>query len=82
VVLLILRLGSVLDAGFDQVYIFYNPLVMSVSDIIDTWVYRMGLEQLNFSLGAAVGLFKSVIGIFLIGGSNFIAKRLGGQGLW
>ncbi|GHT60345.1 putative multiple-sugar transport system permease YteP [Spirochaetia bacterium] len=82
VVLLILRLGSVLDAGFDQVYIFYNPLVYSVSDIIDTWVYRTGLEQLNFSLGAAVGLFKSVIGILLIGASNLIAKRLGGQGLW
>ncbi|MCL2833107.1 MAG: ABC transporter permease subunit [Treponema sp.] len=82
VVLLILRLGSVLDAGFDQVYVFYNPLVYSVSDIIDTWVFRTGLEQLNFSLGAAVGLFKSLIGIIMIGGSNIIAKRLGGQGLW
>lgn len=82
VVLLILRLGSVLDAGFDQVYVFYNPLVYSVSDIIDTWVFRTGLEQLNFSLGSAVGLFKSLIGIIMIGSSNVIAKKLGGQGLW
>lgn len=82
VIMLILHLGSVLDAGFDQVYVFYSVPVYSVSDIIDTWVYRTGLEQLNFSLASAVGLFKSLIGIILIATSNSIAKRLGGSGIW
>ncbi|UKS31201.1 ABC transporter permease subunit [Paenibacillus sp. HWE-109] len=81
VLLLILRLGHILDAGFEQIYIFYNVRVYSVGDIIDTWVYRTGLEQLNFSLASAVGLFKSVIGMVLVLGTNKIAKRWGG-GIW
>lgn len=59
ILLLILRIGHFLDAGFEQIYILYNPQVYPVADIIDTWVFRTGLEQQNFSLGAAVGLFKS-----------------------
>jgi putative aldouronate transport system permease protein len=81
VLLLILRLGQVLDAGFEQVYILYNPQVYAVADIIDTWVFRTGLEQLNFSLATAVGLFKSVIGLMLVLSANRIAQRWGG-GLW
>lgn len=82
IVMLILRLGSVLNAGFDQVYIFYNVHVMDTVDIIDTWVYRTGLENLNFSLAAAVGLFKSVIGTVMIVLSNLLARRWGGSSLW
>lgn len=79
--LLVLRLGGILDAGFEQVFIFYNVRVYEVADIIDTWVYRTGLEQINFSLGTAVGLFKSVIGFVLVIGSNQLAKRWGGS-IW
>ena len=57
--LAILSLGNVLNAGFDQIYNLYNPLVYSTGDIIDTWVYRAGLENLQYSLATAVGLFKS-----------------------
>ena len=64
--LAILSLGSVLNAGFDQIYNLYNPLVYSTGDIIDTWVYRAGLENLQYSLATAVGLFKSVISVILI----------------
>ena len=64
--LAILSLGNVLNAGFDQIYNLYNPLVYSTGDIIDTWVYRAGLENLQYSLATAVGLFKSVISIILI----------------
>lgn len=81
VLLLILRLGHILDAGFEQVYILYNPQVYAVGDIIDTWVFRTGLEQLNFSLATAVGLFKSLIGLVLVLAANRIAQRSGG-GLW
>lgn len=79
--LLILKLGSVLDAGFDQIYNLYNPQVYRVADIIDTWVYRTGLEQLNYSTATAVGLFKSVIGTILVATVNSIARRWD-ESLW
>ncbi|MFK7691867.1 ABC transporter permease [Paenibacillus sp. HJGM_3] len=81
VMLLILKLGHIMDAGFDQIYILYNIQVYQVADIIDTWVFRTGLQQLNFSLGAAVGLFKSLIGLVLVLGSNHLSKKWG-EGVW
>lgn len=66
VLLGVLSLGNVLNAGFDQVYNLYNPLVYSTGDILDTWVYRLGLQNLQFSLATAAGLFKSVISFGLI----------------
>ncbi|GGH80517.1 putative multiple-sugar transport system permease YteP [Pullulanibacillus pueri] len=81
ILLFILRIGHILDAGFEEVYILYNIQVYPVADIIDTWVYRTGLQQLNFSLATAVGLFKSVIGLILVLGVNRLAKRWGG-GIW
>lgn len=66
VVVSTLALGRVLNAGFDQIYNLYNPLVYQTGDIIDTFVYRIGLEGGQFSFGTAVGLFKSVIGFALI----------------
>lgn len=81
ILLFILRLGHIMDAGFDQIFVMYNINVYQVADILDTWVYRSGLEQLNFSLSSAVGLFKSVIGLALVLVSNNLAKRWGG-GIW
>jgi putative aldouronate transport system permease protein len=81
VMLLILRLGSILNAGFEQIFIMYNIQVYSVADIIDTWVYRTGLLQLNFSLASAVGLFKSVIACILVISTNMISRRFG-KGIW
>ena len=81
VVLLILNTGHILDAGFDQIFVMYSVPVYSVADIIDTWVYRTGLEQLNFSLSTAVSLFKTAISFALILGVNTLAKRWD-EGLW
>jgi putative aldouronate transport system permease protein len=81
ILLLILRIGHILDAGFDQIYIMYNVHVYPVSDIIDTWVFRTGLERLNFSLASAVGLFKSLIGLVLVLGANRLAKKWG-ESIW
>ena len=81
VLMLILKLGHLLDAGFEQIYIMYNIHVYPVADILDTWVFRTGLEQLNFSLATAVGLFKSVIGFILVLVSNQLARK-GGQEIW
>ncbi|MBB6635974.1 ABC transporter permease [Cohnella thailandensis] len=80
--LVILRLGSILDAGFEQVYIFLNVRVYDVGDILDTWIFRRGIEEMNYSVPAAVGVFKSVIGFALVLGANRLAKRFGGSGIW
>jgi len=75
VLLAILSMGNVLNAGFDQIFNLYNPLVYSTGDIIDTWVYRTGLLDMQYELATAVGLLKSVIGFVLISISYYIAYR-------
>lgn len=82
VILFILRLGHVLDVGFEQVFVLYNPMVYGVADVIETYVYRVGLTQAQFSFSTAVGLFKSVIGLILVVASNKLAKKLGHDGIW
>lgn len=82
IILFILRLGSVLNAGFDQILNLYNPLVYEVADIIDTYVYRSGLEQFQFDYATAVGLFKNVVGIILILSANAIIRRKSEHGIW
>lgn len=83
VVLLILQLGQVMNAGFDQIYNMYNPIVYDVADIIDTYVLRR-LQNMDFALATAAGLFKSVVGMVLIFGANFFVNRIsrGEQGVW
>lgn len=80
--LAILSLGNILNAGFDQIYNLYNPLVYSTGDIIDTWVYRYGLQNLQFSLATAVGLFKSVISVILIALGYWMADKFTGYKLF
>lgn len=75
VLLGVLGLGNVLNAGFDQVFNLYSPLVYSTGDIIDTWVYRMGLVDVQFSLATTAGLFKSVISFILIVTSYGLAYK-------
>ncbi len=75
VLLAVLSLGNVLNAGFDQIFNMYNPLVYSTGDIIDTWVYRVGLLNMQYGLSTAVGLFKSVIGFVLISLSYYLADK-------
>ncbi|OKP87351.1 protein lplB [Paenibacillus helianthi] len=71
-----LNLPNVLNAGFDQIFNLYNPLVYATSDIIDTYVYRVGLVQRQYSLGTAIGLLRSVVGIVLILSANKLAQKL------
>ena len=71
-----LSLGSVLEAGFEQLLVLTNPVVSSTGDIIDTYVYRVGLIQANFSLATAVGLIKSLVGMVLVVVSYWLAARL------
>ncbi len=82
IVLLILRMGSVLDNGFEQIYLMTNSLNRSVADVYDTYVYFVGITQGSFSYSTAVGLFKSVVGAVLIFASNWIAKKSGQGGIF
>lgn len=82
ILLLILRLGTILDAGFDQIYVFLNARVTNVGDILDTWIFRRIIEQSDFSIPAAMGVFKSVIGFVLVIAANRIAKKFGGSGIY
>lgn len=76
VLMVTLSLGYILNAGFEQVLMLYGPLVYKTGDVIDTWVYRMGLQQAQYSLAAAIGLFRSVVSLVLITVSYMIARRI------
>ena len=78
VLMSVLSLGNILNAGFDQIYNLYSPIVYSTGDIIDTFVYRLGIIQSQYSIGTAVGLFKSAISAVLIGLSQFLASKFAG----
>lgn len=82
IILFILQMGNVLEVGFEQVFILLNPLVYSVGDVIETYVYRAGIMGGQFSYTTAVGLFKSIISLILVVSANKIAKKLGYEGLW
>ena len=81
IVMLIINLSHVLDAGFDQIYMLANVFNQEKIDIIDTWVYREGIQRLQMGIATAVGLFKSVIGLALVIGANRLAKKFDGQ-IW
>lgn len=81
-VMLILEVGGILDAGFDQVFNLYNSAVYETADIIDTYVYRIGLGDMKYAQGTAIGLFKNGIGFILVICTNWITKRINGNGIW
>ncbi len=81
-VLLVIALGNVLDAGFDQVFNLYNPAVFSTGDIIDTYVYRIGLLNAQYEIATAVGLFKGVVGMITIVLANYALRRFGERSIW
>lgn len=81
-VLFILNAGGVLDAGFDQIFNLYSPLVYGVADIIDTYIYRMGLTRAQYSFATALGLVRNLISFGLIVFVNFLARRSSEYALW
>lgn len=82
VLLLILRLGAIMDVGFEQIFLMSNGAVSQVADVFDLYSYRVGIQQGQFSLATAVGLFKSIIGLTMVLCSDKIAKKLGQQGVY
>ena len=82
VMVVLLRLGTILDAGFNQMFMLYSPSVYSVADIIDTWVYRQGLLNFQFGLATAVGIFKGIIGLLLVVTSNWMVRKISDSSLF
>lgn len=82
VTVFILNLGFFMTAGFDQVFNFTNQAVNSVIDILDTYIYRLGLEGGQYSLASAVSLFKGVVGVALVTITHFASKKTTGEGVW
>lgn len=81
-IMFILRLGQTLETGFEQILLMQNTINLEVSDVIDTYVYRVGILSAEYSYTTAIGLFKSVIGLLLIIGANTWAKRKGEEGVY
>ncbi|TCM43543.1 sugar ABC transporter permease [Kribbella sp. VKM Ac-2568] len=82
VIILVLGVGNIMSIGFEKAFLLQNPLNLAQSEIIATYVYKTGLLNADFSMATAVGLFNSVINLFLLLGVNFAAKRITGNGLW
>ena len=78
----ILSLSGVLNGGFDQIFNLYSPVVYETADIIDTYVYRMGIVSGDYGAATALGLVKSIIGLILIVSTNKLIKKLGGEPIW
>lgn len=82
VMMLILRLGGIMDAGFSQILVMYNSTVYKSGDIIGTYVYREGIGKLNWSQGTIVGLFNSIINMILMVGGNVLSRKIAGKSIW
>ena len=82
VLLLVLQMGRIMNNGFEQIFILQNPLNLSVSEVFETWTYRLGLISGRFSFATTVGLFTSVVSLFFLLGANFLAKKMGEDGIF
>jgi putative aldouronate transport system permease protein len=81
-IMLIMQVGRAMTDNFEQVFNMYSPAVYKVGDIFDTYVYRSGITDANFSYSTAIGLFKSVCSLLLVLGTNKITNKMGAGGLW
>lgn len=82
ITLLILNIGNLMAVGFEKILLIYNPLNYETSDVISTYLYRVGLQSSNFSYATAIGLFESVIGFILVFGANYLSKKFTDNSLW
>ncbi|WP_145024758.1 sugar ABC transporter permease [Paenibacillus sp. Y412MC10] len=82
VVMFILRFGHMMDLGFEHIFLLQNPMNQGVSEVFETFIYKKGLIEGDYSYSTAVGLFKSVVGLVLVWGVNRLAKRFGQEGVF
>lgn len=82
VVMLLLRVGTIMDANSEQIMAIYNPTVYQTGDVLGTYIYRTGLSNMEYSFASAAGLFNSVISFTLVVVCNWISRRIAGRSLW
>jgi putative aldouronate transport system permease protein len=82
IILFILKMGSMMNVGFDKIFLLYNPITYETSDVISTYVYRKGILEANYSFSAAVGLFNSIINFMLLVATNQFSKKVNETSLW
>jgi putative aldouronate transport system permease protein len=82
VMMFILRIASVMDAGFDQIFNMYSPYVYDVADVISTYTYRLGIGAMEYSQATTIGLFNSIIGFTLVLTANHLARKYTSRGIW
>ena len=82
IIMFLLKVGHCMELGYEKVLLMYSPQTMEVADIFDTFVYRRGIGEMDYSFGTAVGLFKSVVSFILVVGANRISNKLADVGLW
>lgn len=82
IILLILRIGNMLTLGWDKIILLYNPMIYDTSDVISTYVYRRGLLMFEYSFGAAVGFFNSIVNFVLLISANHISRKVNDTSLW
>ena len=82
VIMLILRMGSVLNVGYEKIILLYNPSTYETADVISTFTYRKGLQEFEWSYGSAVGLFNSAVNVIFLLGTNMLSRKLTESSLW
>ncbi|MNC39482.1 putative multiple-sugar transport system permease YteP [compost metagenome] len=81
-IMMILRMGNLLNVGFEKIILLYNPITYDTADVISSFVYRKGLLEFGWSYSSAVGLFNSVINLVLLVTANYVSRRLNDSSLW
>ena len=82
VIMLILRVGGLMNVGYEKIILLYNPAIYETSDVISSFVYRKGILERSYSYSSAVGLFNSLINCLLLFGSNWFSRRMNNTSLW
>ena len=82
IMMLIMKIGNILNVGYEMIILLYQPATYETADVINTYVYRVGLVEAQYSLAAAVGLFNGLVGMILVCGANYFSKRLTEYSLW
>ncbi|WP_246314625.1 ABC transporter permease [Paenibacillus foliorum] len=81
-ILLIINIGNMASIGFERPFVLANPLVTDYSDVISTFVYKLGVQSARFTIATAIGLFQAVVGLIFLLSANYISKKVTGQGIW
>ena len=81
-IMLIMNMGNILSNGFEQIWLLQNSPNKEVAEVLETYSYQVGIREGRFSFATAIGFFQSVVGMVMVYVSNFLSRRMGGNGLW